>query len=107
MDPIDRFINEQNIKRFTQQAYDELDAVKQQKLRNLLIEEEYRLGLHSTHLEIATRAINDAEARISRQEALIARMEAVGDDVSEANRMLALPLLAPCPALLGAANPKS
>jgi hypothetical protein len=53
-----------------------------------LIEEEYRLGLHSTHLEIATRAINDAESRISRQEALIARMEALGDDVTEANRML-------------------
>ena len=88
MDAIDRFISEQNIERFAKQAYDALDPGKQQTLRELLIEEEYRFGVYSAQLEITTRHISEAEAKISRQKALIARLEADGHELNKAYRIL-------------------
>ncbi len=90
MDAIARFANEQNITRFTDQLCSETDLERQQTLRQLLLEEEYRFGFYSEQVDIAQRLLSEGRTRIVKQELLIADLKENGNDISEANRLLDL-----------------
>jgi hypothetical protein len=62
MDELDRFVNEENIRNFAEKLYNEHSPERQCALRQLLIQEEYRFGSYSRHLEIAERHIIESAA---------------------------------------------
>ena len=88
MDALEGFINEENIERFADKLYSEHSPEQQNKLRQLLIQEEYKFGLRSSLLEMAERHIRESAGRINNQKTIIGKLRADGHDTRAANRVL-------------------
>ena len=88
MDVAEKFATEMNIARFADQLYHERDRQRQHWLRRLLVEEEDKLAQRWGQLELAEQYIAESSVRIDRQKALIARIAAAGQDVTDAATLL-------------------
>jgi len=87
MDPLAKFVQGQNIARFTAQLLTEADANERDVLRQLLLEEETRYGFRSEQLALADQHIAASALRIERQKMLIEQMKAKGADTKIAERI--------------------
>jgi len=94
MDDTERFVRDQNVRRFADQLMGEQAPERRAALRRLLIEEEDRFGLFSERLDRARRLITEAKTRIATLE----RVCAANDNAKDAERQE--DLLANCRATL-------
>jgi len=88
MDPIEKFVCEQNIARWRQQLETETNAGRGSAVIRLLVAEETKLGLTLEHLAGVDRYIGRCRALIARQKAIIEELHGNGHDVSQARVLL-------------------
>ena len=88
MDELQQFVSEQNIARFVDQLRRELNAVRQDTLKRLLLEEENRFAAAAARLQMVDRNILDGAARIANQARLVSELKSNGRDAREAERIL-------------------
>ena len=88
MDGLQPFISDQNITRFVAQLRRESNAVRQDTLKRLLIEEEDRFGASVERLHMVERYIADGAAQIARQTRIVSELKSNGGDVAHAELTL-------------------
>jgi hypothetical protein len=88
MDGTDSFVCQQNISRFADKIYNELDPEKRRVLHELLLQEERRFGAMQQQLDLMNHYIRESASRIEKQRTLIAEIGTAGLDTTEANRVL-------------------
>ena len=88
MDELQQFVSEQNVARFVDQLRCERNAVRQDTLKRLLVEEENRLAAVAERLQMVDRNILDGAARIANQTKLVCELKSNGRDACEAERTL-------------------
>lgn len=74
------FVQRQNVSAFAEEFHVEIDPAKREVLRQLLLAELERCGLHSAQLEMANSHLRNGQDRISRRRELIERLRADGSD---------------------------
>lgn len=86
---MDRFIARENIKHFRDRLWSENDRDVRSSLKQLLVAEEDKLAADFELLADVDRHTTDGNARIVRQQSLVAIMERDGHNgVTEAQRLL-------------------
>ena len=88
MDELQQFVSEQNIARFVDQLRRKSNAVRQDTLKRLLLEEENRFAAAAARLQMVDRNILDGAARIANQARLVSELKSNGRDAREAERIL-------------------
>lgn len=88
MDELQQFVSEQNVARFVDQLRRESNAVRQDTLKRLLVEEENRFAAAAERLQMVDRNILDGAARIANQTRLVSELKSKGHDAREAERIL-------------------
>lgn len=88
MNELDRFVQSSNMSRFASRLEIEQDEKQRDLIRRLLLEEEQRYGLRAEQLDMADERIGRAKQLIRRQQELIVRFAASGQDTSEADKLL-------------------
>ncbi len=83
-----RFAHDQNVSRFVDRLRHEADGGRREVLRQLLIEEEERLGALYARLGAVDMQLADCAARIAQQRARIAELTQLSADTDEATRLL-------------------
>lgn len=83
-----QLVAEEKIEIFAERLYGEAEQQRQFVLLTLLLAEEKRLGSYSGQLELLDRHIADGDVRIADQQTRIERMQAGGQDISQAEKSL-------------------
>lgn len=84
----ERFVRDENIRRYENEIRTEADATRRSVLLRLLVEEENRLGWSHEQLAIAEQRITSLNKSVERQLALIDRMAEDGQDTTAAKDLL-------------------
>ena len=88
MSDMAQFVSDLNVARFLDKLRVERNPALRASLRRLLLEEEEKLGSNLERLGRVQRHIAEGRRRITRQKALIERLEAKGHDVKVAEGTL-------------------
>lgn len=84
----ERFVRDENIRRYENEIRTEVDATRRSILLRLLVEEENKLGWNREQLVLAEQRIASLDKCVERQLALIDRMTEDGQDTTAAKDLL-------------------
>ena len=86
--PVDNFVHEQNVLRFSERLETENDQTARVQLTKLLLDEENKFAASSERLDRADRHIAKCKQHIARQYSLIDKLKMDGHDIAPAERLL-------------------